>query len=89
MKNYTKTYLDFFGYKMSDFVPCEICGAESVDVHHIWARSIRKDLENEISNLMSLCREHHIAYGDMKTKREYLQGVHNKFMNDNGKSKTT
>ena len=76
-----------FGYSEADFIPCEIpdCGQRCVDIHHIWARSIRKDLENEISNLIGLCREHHILYGDIKSKREYLQTTHNNFR-DNGKS---
>jgi len=37
MKRYTKTYFDFFGYDTSDTIYCEVCGAVSVDLHHIQA----------------------------------------------------
>lgn len=82
MKPYVKTYLEYFGYDTSDWIPCEIpeCPRKSVDLHHIHARSIRKDLENNISNLMALCREHHNQYGDRKQHREYLQNIHNEKM---------
>lgn len=82
MKNYTKTYLDFFVYTTADFIECEIpgCGCRAVDIHHIWARKLRKELENNITNLMALCREHHMEYGDVRDKREWLQKIHNKKM---------
>ena len=77
MKPYTKTYLNYFGYDISDFIPCEVCGAEAKDIHHVQARSIRKDLVNDISNLMDLCRKCHTEKGDKKQFREYLQKIHN------------
>lgn len=86
MKDYTKTYLNFFGLKMSDFITCEVCGAEAVDINHIWARSIRKDLENEISNLMAVCRSCHNKFGDRKQHRDFLIETHKKFMATNGKT---
>ena len=76
MKPYTKTYMDYFGYTTADFIPCECCGAKAVDIHHIWARSVRKDLVNEIGNLMALCRFHHNLYGDRKEARNFLIGTH-------------
>ena len=33
MKNYTKIYLDYFGYGIEDFIPCEVCGQKAVDIH--------------------------------------------------------
>ena len=80
MKKYTKAYMDYFGYTTADFIPCELCGSRSVDIHHIWARSIRKDLENDISNLMALCRECHVRYGDKKDDRDFLTISHSNFM---------
>mgnify|MGYP003650105511 CR=1 FL=1 len=79
MKPYTKTYLDFFGYTIADWIPCEIpdCGKRAQDIHHIQARSIAKHLENDITNLQALCREHHTEYGDKKQHREFLQTIHN------------
>jgi len=86
MKPYTKTYFDFFGFTIADFIPCEICGERAIDIHHIWARSIRKDLVNAINNIMALCRLCHTEFGDKKEQREYLQSVHNNYMDANGKS---
>lgn len=79
--------MKFFGYTIADWMPCEIpgCGKRAVDVCHIWAKSIRRDLENDITNLMGKCREHHTEYGDKKDKRDWLQEVHNKFMKAHGK----
>lgn len=77
MKNYTKIYFDYFKYDESDFIPCEICGAKAVDIHHIYCKgmggTIKKDV---IENLMALCREHHIAYGDKKNYIDYLKKIH-------------
>jgi len=78
MKAYTKTYLDFFGYSIADFVPCEICSNRCIDIHHILTRKKRPDLINEISNLMGLCRECHEKFGDKKQYLEFLQEIHNK-----------
>jgi 5-methylcytosine-specific restriction endonuclease McrA len=82
MKPYTKTYLNYFGYDVSDFIPCEVCGAEAKDIHHVQARSLRKDLVNDISNLMALCRKCHTEKGDKKQFREYLQNRHNEVLNN-------
>lgn len=80
MKSYTKVYFKYFNYGEQDFVPCEVCGAKAVDIHHIEARSKRKDLLNEITNLMALCRHHHEKYGDKVKYKEFLQETHLKFM---------
>lgn len=76
MKPYTKTYFKFFCYTIADFIPCEICGAKAVDIHHIWARSIKRALFDVIGNLMALCRNCHEEYGDKVEKREFLQSKH-------------
>jgi len=76
MKNYTKTYYNFFKYDICDFIPCEICGKNSTDIHHILARSQHRELENDITNLMAVCRDCHIEYGDKKQHIEYLQKIH-------------
>ena len=77
MKKHTKIYLDYFGYGIEDFIPCESCGAKAVDIHHIEARGMggNKEADN-IRNLMALCREHHIEYGDKKQYIEYLKEIH-------------
>ena len=63
MQNHVKVYFDHFGYTQSDFIPCEICGAKSVDIHHVIERSKfgkkTKHLQDDITNLMALCRGCH------------------------------
>jgi hypothetical protein len=82
MKAYTKIYLANFQYCYTEFIPCEICGQQAVDIHHIQARSKRKDLVNDIANLMALCRNHHLEYGDKKQHMDYLQQVHNQKLDE-------
>ncbi len=82
MKAYTKIYLNTFQFCSTDFIPCEICGCQAVDIHHIQARSKRKDLENDITNLMALCRKDHLEYGDKKQHMDYLQQVHNQKLDE-------
>jgi 5-methylcytosine-specific restriction endonuclease McrA len=76
MKLYTKVYLDYFGYSIADFIHCEVCGDKAIDIHHIQARSKRKDMENDITNLMAVCRICHQEYGDKKQFIEHLQKIH-------------
>jgi predicted restriction endonuclease len=77
MRKHTKIYLDYFGYGIEDFIPCESCGAKAVDIHHIEARGMGGNKEaDKIGNLMALCREHHIEYGDKKQYIEYLKEIH-------------
>jgi predicted restriction endonuclease len=77
MKKHTKIYLDYFGYGIEDFIPCESCGAKAVDIHHIEARGMGGNKEaDKIGNLMALCRKHHIEYGDKKQYIEYLKEIH-------------
>ena len=77
MKKHTMTYFNHFGYDISDFIPCEVCGKTAVDIHHIEARGIggSKEADN-IENLMALCREDHLKYGDKKQYKEFLKDKH-------------
>lgn len=77
MKKHTMTYLNHFGYDISDFIPCEVCGKTAIDIHHIEARGIggSKQADN-IENLMALCREDHIKYGDKKQYKDFLKCKH-------------
>ena len=83
MKNHTNTYLKFFGYDTSDFIPCELCGLKAQDIHHIEARGMggSKHADN-IENLMALCRQCHIEFGDKKQHKEMLKVVHKVKMNE-------
>lgn len=78
MKKHTKVYLEFFGYGVEDFIGCEVCGKRAVDIHHINARGMGgTKAEENIENLMALCRSCHIEYGDKKQHIQYLIDLHN------------
>jgi 5-methylcytosine-specific restriction endonuclease McrA len=75
MKPHTKIYLTYFGYDTTDFVPCEVCGSQAIDIHHIQPRS--RGGNDTIENLMALCRDcHHEVHFGTKLKNEYLITVH-------------
>ena len=86
MKPYTKLYMDYFGYDTSDFISCEVCGKKGVDLHHVEARGMggtkKKDV---ITNLMCLCRECHVEFGDKKQYIDFLKNKHQEFMDIMGK----
>jgi ribosome-binding protein aMBF1 (putative translation factor) len=77
MKNHVKVYFDYFGYDVTSFVPCEICGAKAVDINHVKPRGMggSKKMDN-IENLMAVCRECHIEYGDKKQHIDFLTQIH-------------
>ena len=78
MKNHTKVYLKGMGYDTTDFIPCEVCQAKAVDIHHIESRGMGGSKQADtIENLMALCRTCHVAYGDIKQHKEMLQARHN------------
>ena len=83
MKNHTKIYLKYFGYDTTSFIPCEMCGLKATDIHHIEARGMggSKHADN-IENLMALCRQCHIEFGDKKQHKEMLKVVHKVKMNE-------
>lgn len=79
MKRHTKIYMDFFGYDISDFIPCEVCGAKAVDIHHINAKGRGgnpKGDKDVIENLQALCRKHHLEFGDKKEWKDWLKKLH-------------
>ena len=88
MANYKKVYWNHFSYKQGDFIPCEICGGEAVDIHHIEARGMGgSKLKDTIPNLMALCRLHHEKYGDKKHHKEMLIQKHQKVLRNLVKNK--
>ena len=69
--------MTFFKYDVSDFIPCEVCGARATDIHHIEARGMGgTSLKDDINNLMALCRKCHIDYGDKKQFMDFLKSKH-------------
>jgi len=85
MKKHTKLYLQEMGYDETDWIPCEVCGAKAVDIHHIEARGMGGTSNHDtIENLMALCRNCHITYGDVKHHKEWLQEIHDKKLSRRG-----
>jgi 5-methylcytosine-specific restriction endonuclease McrA len=79
MRKHTQIYLQGMGYKKTDFIPCEVCGSQAVDIHHIEARGMGGSKDKDtIENLMGLCRNCHIEYGDKKQYKEFLKDIHAK-----------
>ncbi len=77
MKKHVKVYMSYFGYGVDDFIPCEVCGGRAVDIHHIDCRGMggAKNKDN-IENIMSLCRDCHMEYGDKKQYIDMLVEAH-------------
>lgn len=76
MRKHTKLYMNYFCYDVSDFISCEVCGAKAVDIHHIDCRGMGGTEKDNIENLMALCRNCHIIYGDKKQYIDYLKEIH-------------
>lgn len=85
MRPHTKLYFKVFGYDISDFIPCEICGKKAVDIHHIECRGMGGTSEpDKIEDLMALCREDHEKYGDKAQYMQILKDAHWQFMQTAG-----
>ena len=77
MKKYTRTYLTYFGYDETDFIPCEVCNKQAVDIHHIEAKGMGgSKTKDNIENIMALCRDCHMKYGDKKQYKDFLKQIH-------------
>lgn len=62
------------GFDQSDFIPCEVCSKKAVDIHHIDAKGMGGSKNKDyIDNLIALCRECHIYYGDKKQWKDFLK----------------
>lgn len=77
MKHHVQIYLNEMNYDITDFIPCELCNAKAVDIHHIDCRGIGGSKKKDtIENLMALCRICHIKFGDKKKYIDILNKVH-------------
>ena len=85
MKPYVRIYMNYFGYAEDDFIPCEITGLKSSEIHHIDCRGMGgSKTKDYIENLMAVSRECHEKYGDKKQYNQYLTEIHLNFMKNNG-----
>lgn len=79
MKKHTKIYFNHFKYVLDDVVLCEVCGRRGNDLHHIDCRGMGGSKDKDtITNIMCLCRECHIEYGDKKQHMDFLRECHAK-----------
>lgn len=58
MQKHTKNYFRHYKFAEDEFIPCQVCNAEAVDIHHIIHRSAGGS--DEVDNLIALCRECHM-----------------------------
>ena len=73
--------MNHFGYDISDFIPCEICGGRAVDINHIDARGMGgSKTKDTIENLMAVCRPCHITMGDKKHYKDKLKEIHERHL---------
>jgi hypothetical protein len=78
MQAHTKNYLRAMGLTPGDFIPCEVCQIPAVDIHHVIPRSKfgkkRKAEQDNISNLIALCRVcHDKAHANIISKEELTE----------------
>lgn len=93
MRSHTKIYLEHFDYstEQPEYMPCEICSNQVVDVHHIDPRRMGgSKTKDYIENLMGLCRECHNDCEDGVFSREWQIETHLDFLTyfkENGRCK--
>ncbi len=77
MRKHTKIYLDHYGYDETDFIPCEICGAKAVDIHHIEAKGMGgSKTKDYIENLIAVCRDCHVKCHSNKAFNNRAKEIH-------------
>lgn len=82
LKDYVIVWLKGMGFdprflNSDDRIPCEICGEQFHDVHHIDRRGMGGSKKKYyVEQLMGLCRTEHTKYGDQKQYRSFLYWLH-------------
>lgn len=79
--NYKKIYCNYFGYCETDFIPSELSGVPSSDIHHIVYKS--QGGKDVIENLIALSRDEHARAHFLKKpylKKDELLEKHKQFM---------
>jgi len=77
VKHHVQIYLTGMNYDVTDYIPCEICNAKAVDIHHIDCRGMGGSSgKDTIENLMALCRSCHIKYGDKTKYMQMIKDIH-------------
>jgi hypothetical protein len=84
VKPYKRIYLEARNLTQTDFIPCEVCGAQAVDIHHIQARGMGGSKSRDTpENLIALCRScHHEADFGTGLSKEYLRQIVTEKLNE-------
>jgi hypothetical protein len=83
MLNHIRLYHDYFGIEPHSPRRCELTGRTSrTDIHHIEARGMGGRDMDFIENLICVCREAHIFFGDITRFKPFLKEAHDMYMND-------
>ena len=63
---------------MEDFIPCTVCNAKAVDIHHIKARGMGgSKTKDHIENLAALCR---LCHNKAESSKEFNNKVKQKHL---------
>jgi hypothetical protein len=90
METHQKVYFTYFNILKNEDYFCEVCerpatgGIHHIDARGMGSRNTCKDGVtdvNDIRNLMALCNEHHVEYGDIEDLKPLLREIHTKRMN--------
>lgn len=72
-------YHKALGYDLGQYIKCECCPMPSVEIHHLIPRSKfgkkTKHLQDEVTNLVALCRFCHSAAHNNKISKETLLNI--------------
>ncbi len=81
MQKHHKIYVEHFP-SHTGYYDCEVCGKKAEDIHHIKRRSEfgtkTKDQQDQIENLIALCRDCHNKAHDNVLTKKYLIEKHKK-----------
>ncbi len=67
MKKHVTNYHQAKGLIPGDFIACEICGCEAVDIHHIESKGMGGSKKKDSAdNLIALCRLCHMRAHSLK-----------------------
>ena len=54
---------------------CEVCGNKNPEIHHVVPYNVDPSKENDFSNLISLCRDHHFFVAHLMSWRSWNENV--------------
>ena len=83
VKKHIKIYFEYYDYHETDFIPCEVCGKKSVDIHHLVAKGMGgSKTKDYIENLIAVCRSCHLKCHDSPVFNEKAKEIHKLNLND-------